>query len=153
MVNNYYFNLDDDYISHHGILGMKWGIRRFQNKDGSLTSAGKKRSVEDSFTYKIGERRINRRINKLSKTIAKKSTSTKKENLAMMPGLYNAKQANADILTNPKLTRKVGRRTILQRTVPAAATVALGAAVGATPVVTLGAATIAAGYSYIKTFR
>ena len=30
-----------DYLSHHGILGMKWGIRRYQNKDGSLTPAGK----------------------------------------------------------------------------------------------------------------
>lgn len=33
----------DPYICHHGILGMKWGIRRYQNKDGSLTAAGKKR--------------------------------------------------------------------------------------------------------------
>ena len=32
-----------DYIAHHGILGMKWGVRRYQNKDGSLTSAGKKK--------------------------------------------------------------------------------------------------------------
>lgn len=31
------------YLEHHGILGMKWGIRRFQNKDGSYTSAGKQR--------------------------------------------------------------------------------------------------------------
>ena len=30
-------------LAHHGILGMKWGVRRFQNKDGSLTEAGKKR--------------------------------------------------------------------------------------------------------------
>lgn len=30
-------------IYHHGVKGMKWGIRRFQNKDGSLTPAGKKR--------------------------------------------------------------------------------------------------------------
>lgn len=32
-----------DFIAHHGILGMHWGIRRFQNKDGSLKPAGKKR--------------------------------------------------------------------------------------------------------------
>lgn len=30
-------------LNHHGIPGMKWGVRRFQNKDGSLTTAGKKR--------------------------------------------------------------------------------------------------------------
>ena len=34
-------------LSHYGILGMKWGIRRFQNADGSLTSAGKKRVSSD----------------------------------------------------------------------------------------------------------
>lgn len=32
-----------EMIEHHGILGQKWGVRRYQNKDGSLTSAGKKR--------------------------------------------------------------------------------------------------------------
>lgn len=29
-------------LYHHGVLGQRWGVRRFQNKDGSLTSAGKK---------------------------------------------------------------------------------------------------------------
>ncbi len=32
-----------DYLYHHGIKGMQWGVRRYQNPDGSLTAAGKKR--------------------------------------------------------------------------------------------------------------
>lgn len=32
-----------DELRHHGIKGQRWGVRRFQNADGSLTTAGKKR--------------------------------------------------------------------------------------------------------------
>lgn len=32
--------MENTYLAHHGILGQKWGIRRFQNEDGSLTDEG-----------------------------------------------------------------------------------------------------------------
>lgn len=34
---------EKNYLAHHGILGQKWGIRRYQNEDGTLTEEGKKR--------------------------------------------------------------------------------------------------------------
>ena len=59
-------------LQHHGILGMKWGIRRYQNEDGSLTSAGRKRySDTETIKTKSGE----------SLTIARKrSKRTDEEN-------------------------------------------------------------------------
>lgn len=40
----------DDVLIHHGIKGQKWGVRRFQNEDGSLTSAGKRRLANTADT-------------------------------------------------------------------------------------------------------
>ena len=39
---------DNDELMHHGVKGQKWGVRRYQNSDGSLTSAGKKRYTQGS---------------------------------------------------------------------------------------------------------
>lgn len=41
----------DNELYHHGIKGQKWGVRRFQNKDGSLTLAGKKRALKMQNKY------------------------------------------------------------------------------------------------------
>lgn len=50
----YFDNIDnnEEHLEHHGIRGQKWGIRRFQNKDGSLTPRGKSRYGEESDVSK-----------------------------------------------------------------------------------------------------
>ena len=48
-----------DSLMHHGIKGMHWGVRRFQNANGSLTAAGKKRyswNPIERFKQKQAER-------------------------------------------------------------------------------------------------
>ena len=67
---------NDNYLSHFGIKGQKWGIRRYQNKDGTLTEEGKqrrKREVPESMTWKSKEARylsdaeLNRRNSRLQR--------------------------------------------------------------------------------------
>lgn len=48
-----YQGYNQEYLEHYGVLGMKWGVRRYQNADGTLTEAGKKKLK----TYKEKETR------------------------------------------------------------------------------------------------
>lgn len=71
-----------ELIYHHGIKGMKWGIRRFQNKDGTRTEAGKRRArqgysetIHDDYkraherksVKSMSDDELNKRINRLKK--------------------------------------------------------------------------------------
>lgn len=43
--------MKDNELMHYGILGMKWGVRRYQNRDGTLTSSGKKKALKLQNDY------------------------------------------------------------------------------------------------------
>lgn len=77
----------DEFFAHHGIKGQKWGIRRFQNEDGSLTELGKKhygkdydkngeltrraRKADEKFKKAISDAYSAKRIRTIDKYIAK----------------------------------------------------------------------------------
>lgn len=73
-----------DIITHYGIKGMKWGVRRYQNKDGSLTSAGKTRERTKNEKRERSERSKNRRtasLEELTKQISRLETEKKLKSL------------------------------------------------------------------------
>lgn len=59
-------------LIHYGILGMKWGIRRFQNKDGTLTTAGKVRY--SNHLTKKDNKWIKKNADKITEKARKKSS-------------------------------------------------------------------------------
>lgn len=76
-----------DHIEHHGILGQKWGIRRFQNPDGTRTAAGKER-------YNEGGDKSSNPIKAVGDAIKKHKTD--KQRKAALEKAREAKQKKAE---------------------------------------------------------
>lgn len=67
----------DAYLAHYGVLGMKWGQRRYQNDDGSWTEAGKRR--RQAYEYKSwGTKHNEKKAAKIGAKLSKKRLSARK---------------------------------------------------------------------------
>lgn len=57
-------------LAHHGVLGMKWGVRRYRNADGSLTPAGKRQAARINKRYDKRQKHLDRDIDDLARNSA-----------------------------------------------------------------------------------
>lgn len=69
---------DPDHIEHYGVLGMKWGVRRYQNYDGSYTQKGLKRYKASEKKYDDAKTKYKTATTKAAKRSAKASMKTAK---------------------------------------------------------------------------
>lgn len=99
------------YLSHHGIIGQKWGVRRYQNPDGSLTSLGKEHYGSGNYRRKK-QRKSNGEIKKIAKNTAKATAVGLLGGLATGAVTYGIATINPALLGTSTITL-VGRTAVI----------------------------------------
>ena len=83
-MNYYAINEDGEYLQHYGVKGMKWGVRRYRNYDGTYTQAGLKRfdkSLENYTNLKAKKKQYGSKTLMNSKTTYGRATKLAKKQL------------------------------------------------------------------------
>ena len=91
-------------LYHHGVKGMKWGVRRYQNKDGSLTAAGKKRAAK--LEEKLNDNRSEARARyRLASAHASEARTAKESRDRKSNKYYGIKQMDKAYDLDKKITK------------------------------------------------
>ena len=109
-------------LYHHGVKGQRWGIRRYQNKDGTLTPAGRKRAdkLRNQYLKLTGKKQLRGDKSKQSSQTSEKSKSISEMSDAELQQVINRKRLEQQYLQLSPKKVSAGKKFVDKVLLPAA---------------------------------